>query len=158
MQSYSFASASGIDGCCLELQCHTFLILTFVWIGVCARMCVDVLRTKQRDCEWESASESWTGRWGLSSRGPYLSRQHVCYYFIGVGSVKLSWTPDTSSHVRSCKGELNWLPLSQMQCHSCTIKKKKNMNTINIWMSILLLWLFQVTQGFLDVHVFFVLI
>lgn len=49
------------------------------------------------------------------------------------------------------QGELKWLPLSQMQCHSCTI----NMNTIH-WMSVMLLWLFQDTQGFVDVHVFFV--
>lgn len=49
------------------------------------------------------------------------------------------------------QGELEWLPLSQMQCHSCTITH----NTIH-WMSVMLLWLFQDTQGFVDVHVFFV--
>lgn len=29
-QSYSFASVGGIDGCCLELQCYTFLIFNRV--------------------------------------------------------------------------------------------------------------------------------
>lgn len=39
-QSYSFASARGIDGCCLELQCYTFLILT-VCVFVCKSVCVN---------------------------------------------------------------------------------------------------------------------
>lgn len=34
MQSFSFASARGIDGCCLELQCYTFFILS-VCVCVC---------------------------------------------------------------------------------------------------------------------------
>lgn len=42
MQSYSFAGARGIDGCCLELQCYTFLILT-VCVSVCMSVCGEIM-------------------------------------------------------------------------------------------------------------------
>lgn len=35
IQSCSFASAMGIDGCCLELQCYTFFFSNFICVCVC---------------------------------------------------------------------------------------------------------------------------
>lgn len=64
-QSYSFASVGGIDGCCLELQCYTFLIFNRVRAFVSsASVCGDEdERERGNECVFKSKNYERTDGW-----------------------------------------------------------------------------------------------
>lgn len=53
-QSYSFARVRGIDGCCLDLQCYTFLIFNCVRAFVsCTSVCSEEAEL-ENECVFKS--------------------------------------------------------------------------------------------------------